>query len=84
MDSFHPPVLNTPFLIAIHRMRNLNTIQTLSIVGIIFSVIVQITLMIIGKKVHTIWALYPTWVFVFFIGWLMKKYNKYDDDHHHH
>lgn len=64
-------------------MKNLNAFQTISIVGLIFSVIVQITLMLIDKKVDTIWALYPTWAFVFLFGYILKKYTK-EDDHHHH
>jgi hypothetical protein len=65
-------------------MNNLNGFQSLSIVGLVFSVIVQIALLIIDKKVDTIWALYPTWIFVFIFGYILKKFSKDDDDHHHH
>lgn len=65
-------------------MKNLNGFQTLSVVGLIFSVIVQLTLLVIGKKVHTIWALYPTWIFVFIFGTILKKYVKEEEHSHHH
>jgi hypothetical protein len=64
-------------------MKELNAFQTLSVVGIIFSVVVQLSLMIIDKKVNTIWALYPTWAFVFIFGFLLKKFSKGDHHHHH-
>lgn len=65
-------------------MNNLNGFQSLSIVGLVFSVIVQITLLIIDKKVDTVWALYPTWIFVFIFGYLLKRFSKEEDHHHHH
>jgi L-asparagine transporter-like permease len=65
-------------------MNNLNGFQSLSIVGLVFSVIVQITLLLIDKKVDTVWALYPTWIFVFIFGYLLKRFSKEEDHHHHH
>lgn len=64
-------------------MKDFNGLQSLSVVGLIFSVVVQISLIIIDKKVESIWALYPTWGIVFVIGYVMKRYSK-EDDHHHH
>ncbi len=63
-------------------VRDFNAFQTLSIVGLIFSAIVQIALILIGKKVHTVWALYPTWAFVFIFGYILKRFFP-DNDHHH-
>jgi uncharacterized membrane protein YbhN (UPF0104 family) len=63
-------------------MKNLNGIQSLSVVGIIFSIFVQVTLFFIDKHIPNIWALYPSWVFIFFIGYLVKKFGK-DEDHVH-
>jgi hypothetical protein len=65
-------------------MNNLNGFQSLSIVGLIFSVIVQIILILINKHVDTVWALYPTWVLVFILGFIIKKLTKEGDHHHHH
>ena len=63
-------------------MKDLNAIQTLSVFGIIFSVIVQIILFLINKHVAYTWALYPTWIGVFILGTIIKKYVK--EDHHSH
>jgi hypothetical protein len=64
-------------------MKNLNLFQSLAVVGLIFSVIVHVILLIIDKKVSTIWALYPTWIFVFIFGYIIKITHKGGDDHHH-
>lgn len=69
------------------EFRTFNAFQTLAVFGIIFSVIVQIVLFFINKKIENVWALYPTWGVVFIIGTIIKRYVKYDDDHshnHHH
>jgi uncharacterized membrane protein YbhN (UPF0104 family) len=66
------------------EFRTFNAFQTIAVFGIIFSVIVQIILFLIHKNVPHTWALYPTWIVVFIIGVLIKKYVKYDDDHTHH
>lgn len=63
-------------------MKDQNALQSLSIIGIIFSIIVHIILIIIDKQIERIWALYPTWIFVYFIGFLFKKYGA-EEDHHH-
>jgi len=63
-------------------MRNLGPFQTISIFGIIFSAAAQITLMLLDKQVNNFWFLYPTWVFIFFVGWLLQKYGKTEDHHH--
>ena len=67
-------------------MKDFNAFQTLAVFGIIFSVIVQVTLWVIEKNIPNVWALYPTWVGVFILGLIIKKFVKYDDDpsHHHH
>ena len=65
-------------------MRHWNALQSISFVGIIFSIIVQIALLIIDKKVETLWALYPTWIVIFVIGTLFKYFSKPEEDHHHH
>jgi hypothetical protein len=62
-------------------MRDFNAFQTLSLFGLLFSVIVQILLTLIHKHVDTIWALYPTWFGVFIFGTILKKFTK--EDHHH-
>lgn len=63
-------------------MRDLNAFQTLSLFGLMFSVIAQILLFVIHKHVETIWALYPTWIAVFIFGSILKKFSK-EEDHHH-
>lgn len=65
-------------------MKNLNVIQTLSVTGIVFSIIVHIILTLINKHIDFIWALYPTWVIVFIIGYIFRVLQKDEDDHHHH
>jgi hypothetical protein len=63
-------------------MKNLNLFQSLAVVGLIFSVVVHIILLIINKKISTIWALYPTWVFVFIFGYVIKIMGKGEDHSH--
>ena len=63
-------------------MKKFNGFQTLAVVGLITSVIVQIVLLVINKKVHTVWALYPCWVFVFLFGMFIKRFVKPDEHHH--
>jgi hypothetical protein len=62
---------------------NLNVIQTISVVGVVLSLLAHLFIVVVNKDVETFWAIYPTWVFIFFIGTLIKKYVK-DDEHHHH
>ncbi|TAH25188.1 MAG: hypothetical protein EAZ07_07820 [Cytophagales bacterium] len=64
--------------------KDFNAFQTLAVFGIIFSIIVQVILLLINKHVDNIWALYPTWITVFIFGTVIKRYIKYDDDHTHH
>jgi len=64
-------------------MKNFNGFQTLAVVGLITSVIVQLVLLIVDKEVKTVWALYPCWIFVFLFGMFIKRFVK-EDDHHHH
>ncbi len=63
-------------------MKDLNALQAISVCGIIFSVAAQLLLIIFGKHVDKIWALYPTWIVVFIIGTILKKYLKQEDHHH--
>ncbi|MBX9853253.1 MAG: hypothetical protein K2X86_16030 [Cytophagaceae bacterium] len=68
-------------------MKDFNAFQVISVVGLIFSAIVHIILLLIDKKVHTVWALYPTWLFVFAFGYLLKRYSDkhgHQHEHHHH
>ena len=62
-------------------MKDFNAFQTLSVVGLIFSFAVQMILILVGKKVDHVWALYPTWVLVFCFGYLLKKFSKEEDYH---
>jgi hypothetical protein len=62
-------------------MNEWNAFQTISVTGLIFSAVTQIILIVIGKHVDSMWALYPTWGFVFLFGYLLKKFTK--EDHHH-
>ena len=62
-------------------MKDLNALQAISVCGIIFGVVAQLLLAIFHKHVDNIWALYPTWVFVFIIGTILKKYLKHEDHH---
>ncbi|MCU0428485.1 MAG: hypothetical protein MUF42_00810 [Cytophagaceae bacterium] len=63
-------------------MQSLNGFQTLSIVGVFFSVFCQLVLFLINKKVDNMWALYPTWLLVFMLGTVLRFFSK--DDHHYH
>jgi L-asparagine transporter-like permease len=61
----------------------MNIFQTLAVVGLIFSVAVNIALIVIDKYVNLYWAVYPFWICVFIFGYFMHKYRKDSDDHHH-
>lgn len=65
-------------------MGNLGPLQIISVFGIIFGLIAQLILWLIGKHVDNYMLLYPTWVVIFIIGWVIKKYAKGSHDHHHH
>jgi L-asparagine transporter-like permease len=65
-------------------MGNLGALQTISIFGIIFGLIAQLILWLMGKQVDNYMLLYPTWVVIFLVGWVIKKYAKNEHDHHHH
>jgi hypothetical protein len=62
----------------------MNIFITLAVVGLIFSVLVNIALILIDKYVNLYWAVYPFWICVFIFGYLMHKYRKDSDDHHYH
>jgi L-asparagine transporter-like permease len=61
----------------------MNIFQSLALVGLIFSIVVNIALVVIDKHVNLYWAVYPFWIFVFIFGYLLHKYRKEDEDHHH-
>ncbi|WMJ71575.1 hypothetical protein RCC89_00090 [Cytophagaceae bacterium ABcell3] len=63
-------------------IQSLNLFQTLAMLGIIFSIAAQFILSLINKHVDNFWAVYPTWIFVFIFGTIVKKYVKPDDHHH--
>jgi hypothetical protein len=61
----------------------MNIFQTLAVVGLIFSAVVNIALIVIDKYVNLYWAVYPFWICVFIFGYILHRYRKNDDDHHH-
>lgn len=63
-------------------MKKLNFFQSLSVTGLILSFAAQMMLLLVGKEVKTIWALYPTWIFVFLLGTAFRFFGS--NDHHHH
>lgn len=65
-------------------MRNLAPLQIISLFGILFSVAAHIVLIYIDKKVDNYWYIYPTWVIIFIVGLLFKKFSKEEGHHHHH
>jgi hypothetical protein len=60
----------------------MNIFQSLALVGLIFSVAVNIALIVIKKHVPHYWAVYPFWVSVFILGYFIHRYRKGDDHHH--
>jgi c-di-AMP phosphodiesterase-like protein len=50
-----------------------HSFQIISLIGIITAIIIQLLLFLLGKHVDRIWALYPTWVFFFTIGYLLRR-----------
>jgi len=64
-------------------MKNFGPLQTISVFGIIFSAASQLILWLIDKHIDNIWMLYPTWICIFIIGWLIKKFYKGESHHHH-
>ncbi len=65
-------------------MHSMNGFQTISIIGVGFSIFCQLILMLVGKNVADMWALYPTWAGVFILGTIIRLLDKGNDDHHHH
>ena len=65
-------------------MQSLNGFQTISIIGVGFSIFCQGALLLVGKNVEDMWALYPTWAAVFILGTVIRLLDKgHDHDHHH-
>ena len=65
-------------------MNTMNGFQTISIIGVCFSIFCQLLLLLVGKTVTDMWALYPTWAAIFIIGTIIRLLDKGEDDHHHH
>ena len=63
-------------------MHSLNGFQTMSLIGFAFSLFCQGSLILVGKNVTDMWALYPTWAAVFIIGTIVKLVVK-EEEHHH-
>ncbi|HXA03024.1 MAG TPA: hypothetical protein VNW99_13600 [Cytophagaceae bacterium] len=62
----------------------MNIFQSLALVGLIFSIAVNIALIVIHKHVNLYWAVYPFWISVFIFGYFMHRYRKDEGDDHHH
>jgi L-asparagine transporter-like permease len=56
-----------------------HSFQIIAVVGIVTALLVQGLLILVGKDVARMWALYPCWIFFFTIGWLLKR--KEDAEH---
>ncbi|MBC7450104.1 MAG: hypothetical protein H7259_01300 [Cytophagales bacterium] len=66
-------------------MNKLNAFQVIAVFGIIFSAAAQLVLFFMDKQVDNYVYLYPTWVAIFIIGYVINPYlSKYDNDDHHH
>lgn len=65
-------------------MQSMNGFQTISIIGVCFSVFCQGLLLLVDKTVTDMWALYPTWAAVFIIGTIIRFLDKGGDHDHHH
>ena len=65
-------------------MKNMNSFQVIALVGIIFTIVAQGILWVMGKTVEHYVYLYPTWVAVFVLGLVLNPYVSKHDDHHHH
>jgi putative Mn2+ efflux pump MntP len=65
-------------------MKNMNSFQVIALVGLIFTIVAQGILWVVGKAVDHYMYLYPTWVAVFVLGLILNPYfSKHDEDHHH-
>lgn len=56
----------------------LNALQSISVTGVITSLLAQLILILIGKHVHLFWALYPSWVIIFLVGTVVRYYRGHD------
>ncbi|HSZ25739.1 MAG TPA: hypothetical protein VK766_08485 [Cytophagaceae bacterium] len=63
-------------------MQSMNGFQTISIIGVGFSIFCQGLLLLVGKNVEDMWALYPTWAAVFILGTIIRLIDKGEDHHH--
>jgi hypothetical protein len=64
-------------------MQTMNGFQTISIIGVGFSIFCQLLLLLVGKNVEDMWALYPTWAAVFMLGTVIRLLDKGEDQDHH-
>jgi putative Mn2+ efflux pump MntP len=65
-------------------MKNMNSFQVIALVGLVFTIVAQGILWLVGKTVDHYLYLYPTWVGVFVLGLVLNPYfSKHDEDHHH-
>ncbi len=55
------------------NLHNWHSFQIISALGIITAALVQITLFAVGKDIDRMWALYPTWLFFFTIGFFLRR-----------
>lgn len=62
-------------------LKKLNAFHTISVTGIVFSIVSHFILWLVDKHVANFWYLYPTWALVFAFGYLWNVIDK--DDHHH-
>ena len=56
----------------------LNALQSISVTGVITSLLAQGFLLLLDKTVSTFWALYPSWVVIFLLGSLVRAYRSHD------
>ena len=66
------------------KFMDLNALQSISVTGVITSLVAQVFLLLFDKTVDQFWALYPSWVIIFMVGTLVRVYRGKHLDHHHH
>ncbi|MFN8416619.1 MAG: hypothetical protein U0U66_09825 [Cytophagaceae bacterium] len=60
----------------------LNTFQVIAITGLVFSALAHLGLYLVDKKVENYYYLYPTWIIVFVVAYLINPFLPKDDHHH--
>jgi len=66
----------------------LHSFQILALTGVASSAVVQIILYITGRQIESFWKLYPCWLFIFFLGAVVKylinrMHEKQEQSNHH-